>query len=160
MASTAVASRGDSRDSFELQSRRLVLENVEAPEDAQSALPPVSKAQQFTVLMCAFLDVIITIGLNQAYGVFLNQYLADKAGEDHFLLPGEANKKALLAFVGTLAGGLTWGGSIVINPIMARTKDPRIITVCGAVCIGLGYILASFSTRVSEPSPTQSRAKR
>jgi hypothetical protein len=46
--------------------------------------------------------------------------------------------------------GLTWGGSIFVNPIMARVKDPRWITAVGAVLIFVGYALASFSHKVSE----------
>jgi hypothetical protein len=60
------------------------------------------------------------------------------------------SSKALLAFVGTMGTGLTWGGSIFVNPIMARVKDPRWITAVGAVLIFLGYLLASFSHKVGD----------
>lgn len=126
-----------------------VLERIITPENAQPAMRPVSRRRQTSILFCAFLDVFITIGLNQAYGVFLNYYVADGSSpKDPFLSRDEVSSKAMVAFVGTLAAGLTWGGSIVVNPIMARTKDPRWITGAGAALVGSGYMLASFCHKV------------
>ncbi len=125
------------------------LEQDVPPENAQPAMRPVSRQRQTGILLCAFLDVIVTIGLNQSYGVFLNYYITDgSTDKDPFLPKSEVSSKAMLAFVGTLAAGLTWGGSIFVNPIMARSKDPRWITGAGAVFIGAGYVLASFCHRV------------
>jgi hypothetical protein len=125
---------------------------VQTPENAQPAMLPVSRHRQFSILICAFFDVFITIGLNQAYGVFLTFYL-DPANNEHeaFLPPQQLDNKALIAFVGTLGAGLTWGGSIFVNPLMARVKDSRKLTLVGATLVGLGYILASFSHTVREP---------
>jgi len=53
-----------------------------------------------------------------------------------------------MAFVGTLGAGLTWGGSIFVNPLMARVKDPRKLTLAGATLIGLGYVLAGSSHNI------------
>lgn len=121
-----------------------------APENVQSALLPVSKSRQRVILICAFFDVFITIGLNQAYGVFLNYYL-DTTGHPHdqFLAPSQVSSKAFVAFVGTAAAGLTWAGSIFVNPLMSHTKDPRKLTLAGAVLVGLGYFLASFCDKVA-----------
>lgn len=125
------------------------LERIITPSDAQVAMRPVSRKKQTSILLCAFFDVFVTIGLNQAYGVFLNHYLSMGSSDvDPFLPKSEVTNKAMVAFVGTMAAGLTWGGSIFVNPIMARTKDPRYITGAGAVLVGLGYVLASFCNRV------------
>ena len=125
------------------------LERMVTPQNVQPAMRPVSRKRQTIILFCAFFDVFVTIGLNQAYGVFLNYYLADgSSGKDPFLPKSEVSSKAMLAFVGTLAAGLTWGGSIFVNPIMARSKDPRWITGAGAILLGAGYVLASFCHRV------------
>ncbi|KIX02085.1 uncharacterized protein Z518_08024 [Rhinocladiella mackenziei CBS 650.93] len=133
-----------------------VLERVVTPRNAQPAMRPVSRKRQTSILFCAFFDVFITIGFNQAYGVFLNYYLADgSSAKDPFLPKSEVSNKAMMAFVGTLAAGLTWGGSIFVNPIMARSKDPRWITGTGAVFVGAGYILASFCHRVWQLLLTQ-----
>lgn len=125
------------------------LERIVTPSNAQPAMRPVSKRRQVLILICAFFDVFVTIGLNQAYGVFLEHYLTEGSSEiDPFLPKSEVSNKAMVAFVGTTGAGLTWGGSIFVNPIMARSKDPRYVTGAGAVFIGLGYILASFCNRV------------
>lgn len=127
------------------------LEEMVTPANAQPAMRPVSRKRQTSILFCAFFDVFITIGLNQAYGVFLNYYLTDgSSSKDPFLPKSEVSSKAMVAFVGTLAAGLTWGGSIGVNPLMARSKDPRWITGAGAVLMGLGYVLASFCHKVGQ----------
>ena len=132
------------------------LERMVRPANAQPAMRPVSRRRQTSILFCAFFDVFITIGLNQAYGVFLSYYLADGSSpKDPFLSKDEVSSKAMVAFAGTLAAGLTWGGSIFVNPIMARSKDPRWITGAGAVLIGLGYVLASFCHKVRLPYQAQ-----
>lgn len=65
------------------------------------------------------------------------------------MLPPDAqSQSALIAFVGTLGAGLTWGGSIVVNPLMARVKDVRYLTVGGVLCMSAGFGLASLSTQV------------
>lgn len=56
---------------------------------------------------------------------------------------------ALVSLVGTIGTGLTWSGSIFVNPMIARTKNIKLITLSGVVIMSLGLILASYSTRVS-----------
>ena len=91
--------------------------NVGVPENAPPALLPASRRRQFSILMCSSFDVFLTMGLNQAYGVFLAYYLdpANNACE-HFLPPHQLKNKTIVAFVGTIGAGLTWGGSIFVNP--------------------------------------------
>ena len=130
---------------------RYGITSIEEPENAQPAMLPVSHRQQLGILLCSFFDVFLTIGLNQAYGVFLTYYLdPGNNSREAFLPPSQLKNKALVAFVGTLAAGLTWSGSIFVNPLMARTKDPRRITMAGAALIGLGYVLASFTHGVRQ----------
>ena len=108
-------------------------------------LPPVTKRQQITILISSFLTVCITIGFNQSYGVFQSYYISEGSG----ILPAaQAKNSALVAFVGTLGAGLTWGGSVVVNPLMARSKDARVIPVVGVLLMSLGFGLASLSTEV------------
>lgn len=114
-------------------------------ENVSHQLLPVTRHQQLVVLISSFLTVCITIGFNQSYGVFQSYYVSDDAS---ILPPSQAKSGALIAFIGTLGAGLTWGGSIVINPLMARTAEKRYITVSGVVLMSLGFGLASLATRV------------
>lgn len=116
------------------------------PEDASNQLLPVTRRKQCQVLISSFLTICITIGFNQAYGVFQGYYVSDEA---RILPPSQAKDGAMVAFIGTLGTGLTWGGSIVVNPLMARIKDKRYITVSGVLIMSLGFGLASCATQVS-----------
>ena len=61
------------------------------------------------------------------------------------LPPKEASNSALIAFIGTLGAGLTWGGSIYVNPLMSH-YHPNQIAVPGCLLISTGFLLASWST--------------
>jgi len=56
---------------------------------------------------------------------------------------------ALVSLVGTIGSGLTWSGSIVVSPMLSRSRDPRTVALAGALLMSLGIVLASFATRVS-----------
>jgi hypothetical protein len=145
------------------QQLQVITENLESHQEHQSITPtlsddnipaenvthqllPVTHRKQFQVLISSFLTVCITIGFNQSYGVFQSYYVSDDAS----ILPAsQAKSGALIAFIGTLGAGLTWGGSIVINPLMARTAEKRYITVSGVVLMSLGFGLASLATQVN-----------
>src|ERR1700761_8140551 len=74
------------------------LERFQTPANAQPAMRPVSRKRQTSSLLCALLDVIVTIGLNQAYGVFLNYFLTDGSiTKDPFHSKEEVSSKAMLA---------------------------------------------------------------
>ena len=100
------------RDSIYLSADAVENEVVgdEAPEHTQPAMLPVTRQRQFAILICAFFDLFITIGMNQAYGVFLTYYLDPVNNErESFLPPDQLKSKALLAFVGTLGGRINMG---------------------------------------------------
>jgi hypothetical protein len=115
-------------------------------------LVPVTPKRQLLILLSSFLTICITIGFNQSYGVFQSYYVSDA----QTLLPEDAREQgAWIAFVGTLGAGLTWGGSIVVNPLMARVRDVRWLTVIGVVCMSAGLGGASFGSQVRRaPSST------
>ena len=143
------------RDDYDITNEE-TLNQIRPNAEVTDALQPVIRRRQISVLLASFFSVFLTIGLNQAYGVFLVYYLTTGSSpSDPFLPKSETQSRALLAFVGTLGAGLTWAGSIVVNPLMARVKDPRRITATGAVLISLGYILASFCSRVWQLLLTQ-----
>lgn len=120
-----------------------------AGTDGSPELLPITRKRQILVLISGFLTICITIGFNQSYGVFQNYYISPT----QTMLPkSTANEGALVAFIGTLGYGLTWGGSIVVNPTMARmgVRGIRGLGILGVFFMSLGFVLASFSTQVSE----------
>jgi hypothetical protein len=120
-----------------------------AGTDGSPELLPITRKRQILVLISGFLTICITIGFNQSYGVFQNYYISPT----QTMLPkSAANQGALVAFIGTLGYGLTWGGSIVVNPTMARmgVRGVRGLGILGVFFMSLGFVLASFSTQVSE----------
>ncbi|KAM0806104.1 monocarboxylate transporter [Usnea florida] len=96
------------------------------------------------VRICAFFAVFQTIGPNLSYGVFQTFYTAS---DQSILYPQEGSNKALIAFIGTLAAGLTWGGSIYVNPLMSRFPNPKHLAVPGCLLMSTAFLLASFSTK-------------
>ena len=142
------------------------------------ALPPISRKKQAAVLCSAFVTIALTIGYNQSFGVFLEYYLSSS---QDVLVPSPASQAspptALLAFVGSLCYGLTWGGGIVVNPVISRLENgnwapttpstrlwgrgvsrllaPRTITVSGVLMVAAGFTLASLSTSIWQLLLTQ-----
>ncbi|TDL26423.1 MFS general substrate transporter [Rickenella mellea] len=110
-----------------------------------------SRRYQSLLVLCGFLMIFQVIGINSTYGLFQEFYtspgsnIRDAQGQD-----------ARVALVGTIGSGLTWGGSIFVNPLIARVKNTRIITLSGAFIMSAGIILASFSTELWHLYLTQS----
>ena len=143
-------------------------------DDASAPLPPpVSGKQQASVLLSAFLAICLTIGYNQSYGVFQEYYLSE--GQTLLRPAPSASPSpptAVLAFVGTFGSGLTWAGSVFVNPLVSRIEyiatiprsrrgslswwqrrilsrmSPRTVTISGVVLMSFGFTLASFSTQI------------
>ncbi|KUJ21796.1 MFS monocarboxylate transporter-like protein [Mollisia scopiformis] len=122
-------------------------EEPQVSSTESSDLRPITKQRQLHVLISAFLTICITIGISQSYGVFQSYYISPT---QIFLPPNTQSNSAFVAFVGTLGYGLTWAGSIVVNPILARL-DPfgtRLLCISGVLLMSLGFGLASLSTQV------------
>lgn len=56
---------------------------------------------------------------------------------------------ALVSLVGSIATGLTWGGSIFVNPMISRIYNVKLVTMTGVFLMSLGLFTASYSTEVS-----------
>lgn len=93
--------------------------------------------------------------MNQAYGVFQSAYMTPSHASASLLPPSERADKALVAFIGTLGAGLTWGGSIFVNPLMSRGLSLRRISLTGAALMCAGFALASFCGRAWQLLLTQ-----
>ncbi|KAJ3980778.1 major facilitator superfamily domain-containing protein, partial [Lentinula detonsa] len=55
---------------------------------------------------------------------------------------------ALVSLIGSIGARLTWSGSILMNPLIARLDIVKLVTFCGALIMSLGLTLASFATRI------------
>lgn len=120
--------------------------------EAEPLFLPVSGKTQATVLLCAFFAVFETIGLSQGYGVFQDYYTSP---ENTLVPAGQSQNRALIAFIGTFGWGLTWSGSIFVNPLMSRAKHPYLISLVGAILMSLGFALASLSSQAWQLLLTQ-----
>ncbi|KAG7095687.1 hypothetical protein E1B28_006401 [Marasmius oreades] len=83
------------------------------------------------------------IGMNTTFGVFQEFYSSSQTN-----IPDAKGQDALVSLVGTIGGGLTWSGSIFVNPLMARVENVKLVVLCGAFTMSLGLALESFSTRL------------
>ncbi|KAH8119368.1 monocarboxylate transporter [Phellopilus nigrolimitatus] len=83
------------------------------------------------------------IGINSVYGVFQEFYTSSET-----TIEDAQGQDALVSLVGTLGYGLTWGGGILVNPLIVRVKNLKLITLSGTLIASLGIFLASFSTRL------------
>ncbi|KAI5843913.1 major facilitator superfamily domain-containing protein [Morchella snyderi] len=139
-------------------SRSRDISQTEEREDAGSgtysltASPPTRKKQAL-VLLSTFFMFFQTIGINQSYGIFQEYYTTPSTTP----LPlSQAKNLAAVAFVGTMGAGLTWGGSIFINPIVARVRDVRWVTVTGSVMMSVGLVAAGEARSLWQLYLTQS----
>jgi MFS family permease len=127
---------------------------------ASLQLRPITRQTQIMVLASSFLTICVVVGFNQSYGVFQGYYTSDT----QTMLPcSTKNDGALLAFAGTLGAGLTWGGSIFVNPLLSRVEGRSLfglpgrcwITTSGVLLMSLGFGLASLSTQIWQLLLTQ-----
>lgn len=128
-------------------------DSVEASANVTEQLRPITTNCQIWVLLSAFVTICITIGFNQSYGVFQRAYVS---GKGYILPPSQAKNNAAIAFIGTFGAGLTWAGSIFINPMMERVAATKYITMAGVILMSLGFGLASVSTQVRLQRATSS----
>ncbi|KAE9370424.1 monocarboxylate transporter [Stipitochalara longipes BDJ] len=123
------------------------------PAASSNDLHPTTPRRQLLVLISSFLTICITIGLNQSYGVFQSYYTSPS----QTMLPVSTSSSALTAFIGTLGSGLTWSGSLLINPILARlnVQGTKLLCIIGVLCMSLGLGLASLCSQVWQLLLTQ-----
>ncbi|KIJ66605.1 hypothetical protein HYDPIDRAFT_86239 [Hydnomerulius pinastri MD-312] len=122
----------------------------EAPQDAFADARP-TKRYQTLLLLSGFIMIFNVIGINSIFGVFQEYYTSADSN-----IPDAIGQDALVSLAGTVGAGLTWAGSIFVNPWMARIRDVRIITVLGVIIMSLGIFLASFNTKLWHLYMTQS----
>ncbi|KAH7926862.1 MFS general substrate transporter [Leucogyrophana mollusca] len=112
-----------------------------APPATSNSRP--TKQYQALLLVSGFLMIFHVIGINSIFGVFQEYYTSPGSN-----IPGAVGQDALVSLAGTIGTGLTWAGSIFVNPWMESVHNVRIITVLGAIITSLGLFLASFNTQL------------
>ena len=131
-------------DSPEHTLSHVSITSSEPTANAVERLAPVTRRDQIVVLISGFFAVFQTIGPNLSYGVFQAYYLSSS---DTMLPTEETTNRALIAFIGNLGAGLTWGGSIYTQPLMSRVGSNKSVAFAGAVLMSLGFLCASFASR-------------
>lgn len=128
-------------------------ETSTAPATSSTDLHPTTPRHQVLVLISSFLTICITIGINQSYGVFQSYYTSPS----QTILPKSTSSSALTAFIGTLGSGLTWSGSLLINPILARlnVRGTRAVCLAGVLFMSGGLGLASLCNQIWQLLLTQ-----
>ncbi|KAK7043104.1 hypothetical protein VNI00_008458 [Paramarasmius palmivorus] len=102
-----------------------------------------TRRYQALLLLGGFFMAFHVIGINSTYGTFQEYYTSSRTN-----IKDAQGQDALVSFVGTIGTGLTWSGSIFVNPLMARLENIKLVALLGAFVMSLGLVLASFSTRL------------
>ncbi|KAF9266419.1 monocarboxylate transporter [Marasmius fiardii PR-910] len=84
------------------------------------------------------------IGMNSSYGVFQQFYTSTQTN-----IKDAQGQDALVSLAGTVGTGLTWSGSIFVNPLISSSRlSIKIVALSGAFFMSLGLFLASFATKL------------
>ncbi|EKM54904.1 uncharacterized protein PHACADRAFT_197337 [Phanerochaete carnosa HHB-10118-sp] len=102
-----------------------------------------SRKYQTALLAAGFAMTFHVIGINSIYGIFQEFYTSPATN-----IKGTQGQDALVSLVGTIGTGLTWSGSIFVNPLITRVKHIQWIMLSGVLIMSLGIFLASFSTEL------------
>ncbi|GJE90222.1 MFS general substrate transporter [Phanerochaete sordida] len=114
----------------------------ESQHEAEEEWRPTKKYQAI-LLAAGFAMIFQVIGINSIYGIFQEFYTSPESN-----IKDAQGQDALVSLVGTIGTGLTWSGSIFVNPLIARTQHVQYIMLPGVLIMSLGIFLASFSTRL------------
>ncbi|KAF9064749.1 MFS general substrate transporter [Rhodocollybia butyracea] len=104
---------------------------------------PPTRTYQAMLLLAGFMMIFHVIGINQVFGIFQEFYTSSESN-----IKGAQGQDALVSLVGSIGTGLTWSGSIFMNPLVTRVDQIRLVTFAGAFLMSLGLILASFATQI------------
>ncbi|KAG7089968.1 hypothetical protein E1B28_011593 [Marasmius oreades] len=107
------------------------------------SLPRATRFYQSFLLVSGFMMAFHVIGLNSSYGVFQQFYTSTQTNIDD-----GKGQDALVSLVGTIGTGLTWSGSIFVNPLISSRLNIKIVALSGAFFMSLGLFLASFATKL------------
>ncbi|KAJ3861372.1 MFS general substrate transporter [Lentinula novae-zelandiae] len=119
------------------------LNDIDLVEGRQHFTKPPTKTYQAMLLLAGSMMIFHVIGINQVFGIFQEFYTSSRSN-----IKDAQGQDALVSLVGSIGAGLTWSGSIFMNPLIARIDNIKLVTFSGAFIMSLGLILASFATRI------------
>ncbi|KAH9897700.1 MFS general substrate transporter [Cubamyces lactineus] len=122
-----------------------VNENGEPPDISQP-----SQTYQCLLVFAGFMMTFHVIGINSIYGLFQEFYTSADTN-----IVGAQGQDALVSLVGTIGSGLTWSGSVFVNPMIRRFDNVKLISLAGAFVMSIGLFTASFCTQLWQLYITQ-----
>ncbi|KAI0756441.1 MFS general substrate transporter [Daedaleopsis nitida] len=117
--------------------------------EAPYTLEP-TRTYQCLLLLAGFMMTFHVIGINSIYGLFQEFYTSPETN-----IKAAEGQDALVSLVGTIGSGLTWSGSIFVNPMIGRYDNVKLISLTGAFIMSTGIVLASFCTELWQLFLTQ-----
>ncbi|KAH9935983.1 MFS general substrate transporter [Epithele typhae] len=112
--------------------------------------PEPSRTYKCMLIFAGFMMTFHVIGINSIYGLFQEFYTSPET-----TIVDAQGQEALVSLVGTLGSGLTWSGSIFVNPMIGRMDNMKLISLSGALIMSTGIVLASFCTHLWQLFLTQ-----
>ncbi|EIW64477.1 MFS general substrate transporter [Trametes versicolor FP-101664 SS1] len=122
---------------------------IQRAED-EDTHPQPSQTYQCLLVFAGFMMTFHVIGINSIYGLFQEFYTSPETN-----IKGAEGQDALVSLVGTIGSGLTWSGSIFVNPMIGRFDNVKLISLTGAFIMSVGIVLASFCTELWQLYLTQ-----
>ncbi|KAG5645866.1 hypothetical protein DXG03_005208 [Asterophora parasitica] len=141
--SSSASSAGRGGDNVTVSDSHATMTGIAEPDHIQPAVARLTRQYQALLLLSGFFMTFHVIGINSVFGIFQELYTSPETP----ILDAQ-RQDALVSLVGTIGSGLTWSGSIFVNPLVARVENLKAITLTGVVLMSLGLILASFSTKL------------
>ncbi|KAJ3838249.1 MFS general substrate transporter [Lentinula raphanica] len=134
----------DSTPGLRMTTMDLVNQNDDGPEQI---IAPPTRIYQTMLVLAGSMMIFHIIGLNQVFGIFQVE-LMEFYTSSQSNIKGVQGQDALVSLVGSIGTGLTWSGSIIMNPLIARIDNIKLVTLTGAFIMSFGLVLASFATHI------------
>jgi len=111
--------------------------------DFDSDYPRPSRLYQCLLVLAGFIATFQTIGSNQTYGIFQEFYTSSESN-----ILDARGQYAMTSLIGTIGGGLTWSGSLLVSYIISKGCNLSLMCLAGSAIMSLGLILSSLATKL------------
>ncbi|KAI0334031.1 MFS general substrate transporter [Cubamyces sp. BRFM 1775] len=142
---TSHGSQSQRNETRSIRESSRIIEGGEPPD-----VPQPSQTYQCLLVFAGFMMTFHVIGINSIYGLFQEFYTSPDTS-----IVGAQGQDALVSLVGTIGSGLTWSGSVFVNPMIRRFDNVKFISLVGAFIMSLGLFSASFCTQLWQLYITQ-----